>query len=81
MAGDINVNKKTCQWQLFPCTTANDIAQEAESNGFCFLCCFALCVQQSWTTLAGVSPVAVITSEPCSQTRCVAVMQGAKRVG
>jgi hypothetical protein len=40
-----------------------------------------LCVQRSWTTLAGVSPVTVIASEPCSQTRCVAVMQGAKRVG
>ena len=39
------------------------------------------CVQRSWTTLAGVSPVTVIASEPCSQTRCVAVMQGAKRVG
>lgn len=39
------------------------------------------CVQQSWTTLAGASPVTVIASEPCSQTRCVAVMQGAKRVG
>ena len=24
------------------------------------------CVQRSWTTLAGVSPVTVITSEPCS---------------
>ena len=27
---------------------------------------FALCVQRSWTTLAGVSPVTVIASEPCS---------------
>ena len=27
---------------------------------------FTLCVQQSWTTLAGVSPVTVIASEPCS---------------
>ena len=26
----------------------------------------ALCVQRSWTTLAGVSPVTVIASEPCS---------------
>ena len=42
---------------------------------------FVRCVQRSWTTLAGVSPVTVIASEPCSQTRCVAVMQGAKRVG
>ena len=25
-----------------------------------------LCVQRSWTTLAGVSPVTVIASEPCS---------------
>ena len=24
------------------------------------------CVQRSWTTLAGVSPVTVIASEPCS---------------
>ena len=24
------------------------------------------CVQQSWTTLAGVSPVTVIAGEPCS---------------
>ena len=24
------------------------------------------CVQRSWTTLAGASPVAVIASEPCS---------------
>ena len=38
------------------------------------------CVQRSWTTLAGVSPVTVIASEPCSLTRCVAVMQGTKRV-
>ena len=27
---------------------------------------YASCVQQSWTTLAGVSPVTVIASEPCS---------------
>ena len=27
---------------------------------------FTLCVQRSWTTLAGVSPVTVIASEPCS---------------
>ena len=27
---------------------------------------FTLCVQRSWTTLAGVSPVTVIVSEPCS---------------
>ena len=27
---------------------------------------FFACVQQSWTTLAGVSPVTVIASEPCS---------------
>ena len=27
---------------------------------------FCVCVQQSWTTLAGVSPVTVIASEPCS---------------
>jgi len=40
-----------------------------------------LCVQRSWTTLTGGSPVSVIASEPCSQTRCAAVMQGAKRVG
>ena len=30
-------------------------------GGFSFVC-----VQQSWTTLAGVSPVTVIASEPCS---------------
>jgi len=24
------------------------------------------CVQRSWTTLAGASPVTVIASEPCS---------------
>ena len=40
-----------------------------EQNGmgmpFCFGLFFA-CVQQSWTTLAGVSPVTVIASEPCS---------------
>ena len=30
-------------------------------NAFCFAC-----VQQSWTTLAGVSPVTVIASEPRS---------------
>lgn len=40
-----------------------------------------MCVQRSWTTLVGGSPTTVIASEPCSQTRCVAVMQGAKRVG
>lgn len=28
--------------------------------------CFFLCVQQSWTTLAGASPVTVIASELCS---------------
>lgn len=27
---------------------------------------FVSCVQRSWTTLAGVSPVTVIASEPCS---------------
>ena len=27
---------------------------------------FLWCVQQSWTTLAGVSPVTVIASELCS---------------
>ena len=27
---------------------------------------FVLCVQRSWTTLAGESPVTVIASEPCS---------------
>ena len=27
---------------------------------------FFACVQQSWITLAGVSPVTVIASEPCS---------------
>ena len=27
---------------------------------------FTLCVQRSWTALAGVSPVTVIASEPCS---------------
>ena len=27
---------------------------------------YVACVQQSWTTLAGVSPVTVIASEPCS---------------
>ena len=27
---------------------------------------FMLCVQRSWTTLAGASPVTVIASEPCS---------------
>ena len=27
---------------------------------------FILCVQRSWTTLAGESPVTVIASEPCS---------------
>ena len=41
---------------------------------------FFTCVQQSWTTLAGVSPVMVIANEPCSYTRCVVVIQGAKRV-
>ena len=30
-------------------------------------CPFSMgCVQQSWTTLAGASPVTVIASEPCS---------------
>ena len=38
---------------------------------------FFTCVQQSWTTLAGVSPVMVIANEPCSYTRCVVVIQGA----
>ena len=27
---------------------------------------YILCVQRSWTTLAGESPVTVIASEPCS---------------
>ena len=31
-----------------------------------FFLSFTLCVQRSWTTLAGVSPVTVIASEPCS---------------
>ena len=37
--------------------------------------------QQSWVTPVGASPTTVITSEPYSQTRCVVVIQGAKRVG
>ena len=36
-----------------------------KSNAKALLFCF-MCVQQSWTTLAGVSPVTVIASEPCS---------------
>jgi len=40
-----------------------------------------MCVQRSWTTLAGGSPVPVIASELGSQSQCVAVMQGAKREG
>ena len=36
--------------------------------------------QQSWVTPVGASPTTVITSEPYSQTRCVVVIQGAKRV-
>ena len=39
------------------------------------------CVQRSWTTLVGESPATVIASEPCSQSQCAAVMQGAKREG
>ncbi|MEG1947596.1 MAG: hypothetical protein RR139_10920 [Lachnospiraceae bacterium] len=35
----------------------------------------------SWTTPVGASPTTVIASEPYSQTRCITVMQGAKRVG
>ena len=34
--------------------------------GIMFLTFYTLCVQRSWTTLAGVSPVTVIASEPCS---------------
>ena len=30
------------------------------------ICDTTPCVQRSWTTLAGVSPVTVIASEPCS---------------
>ena len=39
--------------------------QMADSrNVICLI--FVRCVQRSWTTLAGVSPVTVIASEPCS---------------
>ena len=36
-----------------------------KSCGFC-MAFFFWCVQQSWTTLAGASPVTVIASELCS---------------
>ena len=34
-----------------------------KADGFPY---FLWCVQQSWTTLTGGSPVTVIASEPCS---------------
>ena len=40
-----------------------------------------MCAQRSWVTPVGESPTTVITSKPYSQTRCVVVIQGAKRVG
>ena len=41
----------------------NRYKQMEGSSGFNF---FISCVQRSWTTLAGESPVTVIASEPCS---------------
>ena len=37
------------------------------------------CVQRSWTTLAGESPVPVTAKGPVSNSRCVAEMRGTKR--
>ncbi len=46
-------------------TEADSKIREIEwRNPFGFF--FSACVQQSWTTLAGVSPVTVIASEPRS---------------
>ena len=44
------------------------ISMAHEGNHICLyvFLSFTLCVQRSWTTLAGVSPVTVIASEPCS---------------
>ncbi len=40
---------------------------DVKGTCFCVASPFLLpCVQRSWTTLAGVSPVTVIASEPCS---------------
>ena len=39
------------------------IQRDVQMSGVSF---YVQCVQRSWTTLAGVSPVTVIASEPCS---------------
>ena len=39
------------------------LVERDQDNSLIF---FSTCVQQSWTTLTGVSPVTVIASEPCS---------------
>lgn len=48
-------------------TIATEVGKTPESwNSSVFSIILTLCVQRSWTTLAGVSPVTVIASEPCS---------------
>ena len=42
---------------------------------------FVLCVQLSWTMLAGESPVQVIAKEPSNQSPGVIEMLGLKREG
>ena len=48
------------------------VPKKSEKNGYHYYSYaqissfYFMCVQQSWTTLAGVSPVTVIASEPCS---------------
>ena len=46
--------------------TSKFYKQRKKGRLFTNLSFFVMCVQQSWTTLAGVSPVTVIASEPCS---------------
>lgn len=57
------------EWEKIYCL--GEVEKGKSSWGAAF---YFVCVQRSWTTLTGVSPVVVIASEPCSQTRCVTVM-------
>ena len=63
----IILRERTLKKKLFPfpkkCKNKPPPYRQERRQGGGF---FMLCVQRSWTILAGVSPVTVIASEPCS---------------
>lgn len=59
-----SVNGENPEW----CEMAEQPQEDGDEmeSGFLLGSFFVPCVQRSWTTLAGESPVTVIASEPCS---------------